>query len=136
MRTISFVLKNRLSELDVLCEHLRQFCQDCEVSKRQTFEINLALDELFTNIISHGFQDNDEHHIHVTCASKDGVLKITIKDDGVPFNPTAVPHPNLKCAFKDREIGGLGIHLIRSYMDRIEYTRKGGENVLVLTKAL
>jgi anti-sigma regulatory factor (Ser/Thr protein kinase) len=136
MGTLSFALKNRLSELDVLCDRLRQFCQASGVSKRQTFEINLALDELFTNIISHGFKDDDEHHVHVTCANQDDVLKITIEDDGIPFNPTAAPHPNLKCAFKDRDIGGLGIHLIRSYMDRIEYTRKAGKNVLVLTKTL
>jgi len=136
MGTTSFVLKNHLSELDTLCDHLRQFCRDCGVTKRQTFEINLALDELFTNIISHGFEDQEEHHVRVTCTSQDGVLKITIEDDGIPFNPTAAPHPNLKCAFKDREIGGLGIHLIRSYMDRIEYNRRGGKNILVLTKTL
>ena len=136
MGTINFKLKNSLTELDNLCEHLSQFCQSCGFSKRQTFEINLALDELFTNIISHGFNDEDEHLIHVACVNKDGKLKITIEDDGVPFNPTDAPHPNLKCAFKDREIGGLGIHLIRSYMDRIEYRRKSGKNVLVLTKAL
>ena len=136
MGKISFALKNNLSELDVLCEHLNQFCQSCGVSKRQTFEINLALDELFTNIINHGFEDENEHQVQVTCKNMDGILKITIEDDGVPFNPTDAPHPNLKCAFKDRDIGGLGIHLIRSYMDEIEYTRKNDKNVLTLTKAL
>lgn len=136
MGTVTFNLKNNLTELDALCEHLGQFCQACGFSKRQTFEINLALDELFTNIISHGFNDEEEHLIHVACVNEDGKLTITIKDDGVPFNPTDAPNPNLKCAFKDREIGGLGIHLIRSYMDRIDYKRKGGKNVLVLTKTL
>ena len=91
---------------------------------------------MFTNIISHGFPDEDEHHVQVTCDNEEGVFKITIEDDGIPFNPTDAPHPNLKCAFKDRDIGGLGIHLIRSYMDRIEYTRKDGKNVLILTKIL
>jgi len=94
------------------------------------------LDELFTNIISHGFEDKDEHQVIVTCRNEGGILKITIEDDGIPFNPTAAPHPNLKCAFRDREIGGLGIHLIRSYMDQIEYSRRGGKNILVLTKML
>ena len=136
MGTVSFTLKNNLSELDVLCDNLRRFCQDAGVSKRQTFEINLALDELFTNIINHGFRDEDEHHVYVTCAKANGVVQITIEDDGIPFNPAAAPHPNLKCAFRDREIGGLGIHLIRSYMDHIEYTRKNDRNVLVLTKTL
>lgn len=136
MGTVSFTLKNQLSELDVLCDNLRRFCRGAGVSKRQTFEINLALDELFTNIISHGYRDQEEHHVKVTCDKVDGVLKITIEDDGIPFNPAAAPHPNLKCAFGDREIGGLGIHLIRSYMDHIEYTRRNNKNVLVLTKAL
>ena len=136
MGSISFALKNDLTELDALCEHLSAFCQSCGVSKRQTFEINLALDELFTNIISHGFKDGDEHHVHINCVNEYGVLKITIEDDGIPFNPTDAPHPNLKCAFKDREIGGLGIHLIRSYMDCIEYSRQKGKNVLTLTKSI
>jgi anti-sigma regulatory factor (Ser/Thr protein kinase) len=136
MGTVSFILKNNLSELDALCDNLRRFCRDAGVSKRQTFEINLALDELFTNIINHGFRDEEEHHVHVTCAMVNGAVKITIEDDGIPFNPAAAPHPNLKCAFRDREIGGLGIHLIRSYMDHIEYTRKNDRNVLVLTKTL
>ena len=81
-------------------------------------------------------EPENEHQVHVTCTNKDGVLQITIEDDGVPFDPTEAPHPNLKCAFKDREIGGLGIHLIRSYMDQIEYTRENDKNVLILTKAL
>lgn len=136
MGTISFTLKNNLSELDVLCENLRRFCREAGVSKRQTFEINLALDELFTNIINHGFRDEDEHKVRVTCAKVDGVVKITIEDDGIPFDPAAAPHPNLKCAFRDREIGGLGIHLIRSYMDHIEYQRRNNKNVLILTKTL
>jgi len=136
MGSISFALKNNLTELDALCEHVTSFCKSSGVSKRQTFEINLALDELFTNIISHGFTDGNEHHVHIHCVDEDGVLKITIEDDGVPFNPTDAPHPNLKCAFNDREIGGLGIHLIRSYMDCIEYRRESGKNVLTLTKTI
>lgn len=136
MTTLSFELKNRLSELDVLCEHLRRFCREAGVSKRRTFELNLALDELFTNIISHGFRDGKDHAVQVTCARIDGVLKITIEDDGIPFNPAAAPDPDLNCAFREREVGGLGIHLIRAYMDRIDYIRKNEKNVLVLTKTL
>lgn len=136
METRSFILKNNLSELEVLCDNLRQFCQEVGLSKRQSFEINLALDELFTNIINHGFRDKEEHQVHVTCSEVDGAVEITIEDDGIPFNPAAAPHPNLKCAFRDREIGGLGIHLIRSYMDHIEYKRQNDKNILVLTKTL
>jgi anti-sigma regulatory factor (Ser/Thr protein kinase) len=136
MAKISFELQNRLSELETLCEHLGAFCESCGMTKKQKFEINLALDELFTNIISHGFEDSDEHRIEVTCSKNRDEIKIIIRDDGIAFNPTEAPRPNLKCAFDDRAIGGLGIHLIRAYMDSIDYQRQGAQNVLTLIKRL
>jgi len=62
----SFELKNSLSELDKLCEYLEDYGQKIGLSKKLIFEINLALDELFTNIISYGFKDEEEHIIKVT----------------------------------------------------------------------
>ncbi len=136
MAQITFELTNRLADLDVLCEHLASFCESCGIAKKQKFEINLALDELFTNIINHGFDDDAEHRIHVTCARNDEIVKIIIKDDGVPFNPLEAPQPDLNCTFIDREIGGLGIHLIKAYIDQIDYQRDADANVLTLTKIL
>ncbi len=136
MAQIQFELKNRLADLDVLCEQVATFCENCGIAKKQKFEINLALDELFTNIINHGFDDEAEHQIHVTCARNDEIVKITIRDDGLPFNPLQAPQPDLKCTFSDREIGGLGIHLIKAYIDQIEYQRDADANVLTLTKIL
>ena len=136
MAQITFELKNRLADLDVLCEHLSAFCESCGIAKKQKFEINLALDELFTNIINHGFQDESEHQIKVTCSKEDDIVTITIRDDGVPFNPLEAPQPDLNCTFIDREIGGLGIHLIKAYIDQIDYRRDAEANVLTLTKIL
>ncbi len=136
MVKINFELKNRLADLDVLCEHLASFCEDCGITKKQKFEINLALDELFTNIINHGFDDDEEHKIGVTCAHNEKIVEITIKDDGIPFNPLEAPQPDLECTFNDREIGGLGIHLIKAYIDQIDYRRDSDMNVLKLTKIL
>jgi anti-sigma regulatory factor (Ser/Thr protein kinase) len=136
MAQIQFELKNRLADLDVLCERLADFCEASGIAKKQKFEINLALDELFTNIINHGFQDEKEHKIRVTCTKNDNTVEITIQDDGVPFNPLEAPQPDLNCTFNDREIGGLGIHLIKAYIDRIDYQRDDEENILTLTKIL
>ena len=136
MTQITFKLTNRLADLDVLCENVASFCEACGIAKKQKFEINLALDELFTNIINHGFEDEAEHHIRVTCTKNEEIVEITIRDDGVPFNPLQAPQPDLQCTFEDREIGGLGIHLIKAYIDRIAYERDADENVLTLTKIL
>jgi serine/threonine-protein kinase RsbW len=75
----SFKLKSNLSELDRLCEHLDRFGQSAGLSKKSIFEINLALDELFTNIISYGFPDDDEHVIEVTITPQNETLCMCIE---------------------------------------------------------
>ena len=69
--TYSFELKSDLSELDILCQNLEAFGQKFGLSQKLIFEINLALDELFTNIISYGFQDEKEHIVKVTLIPQD-----------------------------------------------------------------
>ena len=130
----SFKLKSNLSELDKLCEHLDSFGQLMGLSKKCIFEINLALDELFTNIISYGFPDDDEHVIEVTITPQNETLCMCIEDDGVPFNPVEAKKPDLECTVDDCKIGGLGIHLIRNLMDDICYERCGKKNKLTLKK--
>ena len=130
----TFKLKSTLSELDKLCEQLEKFGQSLGLSKKCIFEINLALDELFTNIISYGFGDDDEHLIEVTITPQNETLCLCIEDDGVPFNPVDAKEPDLECTVEDCKIGGLGIHLIRNLMDEICYKRCGDKNVLTLKK--
>ncbi len=84
---VSFKLKSNLSELDALCQNLEKFGQSIGLSKKCIFEANLALDELFTNIISYGFADDDNHVIEVTITPQNETLCLCIEDDGVPFNP-------------------------------------------------
>ena len=132
----TFKLKSNLSELDKLCDHLDNFGQSLGLSKKSIFEINLALDELFTNIISYGFADDDEHEIEVTITPQNETLCMCIEDDGVPFNPVEAQEPDLECTVEDCKIGGLGIHLIRNLMDEICYERCGEKNVLTLKKNL
>jgi anti-sigma regulatory factor (Ser/Thr protein kinase) len=130
----AFKLKSNLSELDKLCQQLETFGRSLGLSKKCIFEINLALDELFTNIISYGFSDDDEHVIKVTVTPQNETLCLCIEDDGVPFNPVEAQEPDLECSVEDCKIGGLGIHLIRNLMDEICYERCGEKNVLTLKK--
>ncbi len=136
MGKIAFKLTNDLSELDALCQHLGQFCKAAGITEREQFQINLALDELFTNIISHGFKDEDEHRVFITVDHRDGEVVLIVEDDGVPFNPLDLSDPDLKCALKEREVGGLGITLIKAFMDDIHYQRKADKNILTMKKRL
>jgi len=132
----SFELKSNLSELDELCRHLETFGQKTGLSKKFVFEVNLVLDELFTNIISYGFDDDGEHSIKVTITPENGGLCLCIEDDGKPFNPVEFEAPDMSCSIEECKIGGLGIHIIRKLMDDICYERCEDKNVLKLKKGL
>jgi serine/threonine-protein kinase RsbW len=131
---VSFKLKSKLSELDTLYEHLERFGQSIGLSAKCIFEANLALDELFTNIISYGFDDTNEHIIKITIARQDDHVVFCIEDDGVPFNPTKVKTPDLQCTIEECKIGGLGIHLAKNLMDEVCYQRCKNKNILTLKK--
>ena len=135
-KEFSFELKSSLSELDNLCEKLENFGRKIGLSKKLIFEVNLALDELFTNIISYGFGDDKEHIIKVTLTPQKEELCLCIEDDGTPFNPTDFATPDVASSVENCKIGGLGIHIIRKLMDEICYQRCDGKNILTLKKNL
>ena len=132
----SFELKSSLDDLDKLCQSLETFGKKFGLSKKLIFEINLALDELFTNIISYGFKDDKEHVIKVTLTPRNNELCLCIEDDGKPFNPIDFETPDVSCTVEECKIGGLGIHIMKKLMDEVCYERCGGKNVLNLKKKL
>lgn len=131
-----FKLKSDLTELDTLSKHVQKFGSSIGLSKKFLFEINLALDELFTNIISYGYQDDQDHLIEITITPLNNTLELCIEDDGVPFNLIDVADPDLPCDIESCKIGGLGIHLIKNLMDEVCYIRAEGKNRLTLKKEL
>ena len=136
IKEYSFELKSNLSELDNLCQNLEDLGQKIGLSKKMVFEINLALDELFTNIISYGYKDEEEHVIKVTITPQNEELCLCIEDDGVPFNPIDFETTDVACSVENCKIGGLGIHIMRKLMDEICYERCKDKNVLTLKKQL
>ena len=135
-RSLSFELRNHLSELATLCEKMEGVGRALGLPRRCLFEINLALDELFTNIISYGFNDHSEHAIQVCIAADNGMLTITVEDDGIPFNPIERAEPRIPATIEDCTIGGLGIYLIKNLMDDVCYRRNHDKNILTLKKRI
>ncbi|MBW2514483.1 MAG: ATP-binding protein [Deltaproteobacteria bacterium] len=132
----SFELKNDLSELQNLCQNCEEIGRSINVSDKSIFEMNLALDELFTNIISYGFNDCREHIIKISITVDGDQMEMRIEDDGIPFNPLESKTPDFQCGIEDCKIGGLGIHLIKKLMDDLQYQRVADKNILVLKRKL
>jgi len=135
-RDYRFELKSRLSELKTLCRHLEDCGNLMELPQKCIFEINLGLDELFTNIISYGFDDESEHQITFTLVKADETLVVQVEDDGLPFNPLDAAEPGAPRDLESIDIGGLGIHLIKKMVDDIDYQRIEGRNKLTLKKCV
>lgn len=102
--------------------------------KAYTFQINLAVEELFTNIVKYGYADDDPHIIAVTVSCKEGKITIRVEDNGIPFDPAAKQTSKVKDPVENCKIGGLGLHLVKKIMDDIMYERCDGKNVIVMTK--
>ena len=130
----SFQLKGDLSELQILSQHLNKFGQATDLSEACITDVNICLDELFTNITSYGFTDELEHIVRFTIDLDDNVLTLNIEDDGIPFNPLKKKDPEIPADLINVKIGGLGIHIVRELMDDICYERKKGNNKLTLKK--
>jgi len=125
-----------VAELERLSAWLDDYCERHQIPDEPHYHLNVAVEELVLNAIKHG------HCLPANCAIEVGLrlsgqaLNVTITDTGIPFNPLDAPPPDLTSNLADRPIGGLGIHLVRSLMNSVEYVREGGENRVHLRKDL
>jgi anti-sigma regulatory factor (Ser/Thr protein kinase) len=87
-------------------------------------------------VIQHAYPGSGEHHftLQITVSNEEFVARI--EDDGVEFNPTEHPIPDLDAPLEERKVGGLGIYLVRQIMTSVEYQRVAGKNVVTLRKKL
>lgn len=127
-------LHNQLSELDRLAQAVEAFGETHDLPPKLVYQIGLVLDELFTNIVSYGYADEREHAITLHMTREAGQLRFVLSDDAAPFDPLLAKAPDLVSPVDVRRIGGLGIHFVRSIMDRVAYERVGNRNTLVLEK--
>ncbi len=101
------------------------------------FAVALALEEVVVNVQRYAWDDEAEHHFEVCLRGERGrSIEIEVRDDGRPFDPLSLAPPDLDAPIEEREVGGLGVHLVRKLMDDVRYRREDGQNVLYLCKKL
>ena len=132
---LEVTISNDLAELARLAGLVEDYVERQGLPDRIAFNLNLCLDELITNIVSYGYDDSHHHDIHVRFSLDNGRLITEIFDDGKEYNPfTETPEPDVELDVDDRPIGGLGVFLVKEFMDRTDYRREGGKNVVTLEK--
>ncbi len=98
--------------------------------------VSVALDELLANELSHGMTGREAGSVTVEVELDQECVTVTITDDGTPFDPFQQAAPDTTLPVDERQIGGLGLHLVRELMDDVSYQRRDGQNVVVLVKHL
>ena len=129
-------IENDLSEIPKVDEKLDEFAEQFGLPPAIAATFHIIFDDLLNNVISYGFNDERRHFIDVNLELTANSLIVSIADDGVPFNPLAEVAPDTQLSIEDRQIGGLGIHLVINMVDDICYQRTANKNVLTLTKLL
>jgi anti-sigma regulatory factor (Ser/Thr protein kinase) len=135
-RTLSVVLVNQRREIARLARLFDEFRATCALSDDDSAHIHLMLDEVVSNVIKYGYDDGLEHHIRVDVAIDGDHVTIRVEDDGKPFNPLDAPHPNLDAPIEQRPIGGLGVFIVKTVADSVDYRRDAGRNVVTMRKRI
>ena len=91
-------------------------------------DFELCLNELFTNIVHYAYADWGRHRIQVSLEHQGGEFRITIEDDGRPFNPLEKAPPQVPDSLESARVGGWGIPIVRSFADELSYERRDGRN--------
>jgi serine/threonine-protein kinase RsbW len=100
-------------------------------------KLEMVLEEVFLNIVNHGYSGDRTGNIKAGCTfSDDKGFIVRIIDHGPPFDPSSRPDPDTSLSVEDRNIGGLGIFLVRKMADHVEYQRSDGRNILDLSFSL
>jgi anti-sigma regulatory factor (Ser/Thr protein kinase) len=133
---LTIPVRNDLAELERVASLIEDFGRRHRLPTRTVFELNLAIDEVLTNIILYAFLDAVEHEIvlRLSAVAAGETVVVEIEDDGQPFDPTCCAPPDLTQAIDDRPVGGLGIHLVRRLMDSLTYRRRRDKNLLAMRK--
>ena len=130
--TIVVELKNNLSEIERLARIVDDYGRRHQFDAATLHNMKVGLDEILTNVISYAYADSGEHSIITRFFLEPGRLTIEVEDDGRPFNPLNASEPDTKQLLEERQLGGLGIHLVRKLIDELEYRRQNDRNILVM----
>jgi sigma-B regulation protein RsbU (phosphoserine phosphatase) len=123
-------LNPTLEAMDQVTAFVEQELEASEVPMKVIAQMNIAVDEIFSNIARYSGASDATVGVSVEA----GCITLRFADNGRPYNPTEKPDPDITLPAEERDIGGLGIYMVKKSMDRVVYEYRDGLNILTLTK--
>lgn len=124
-----------ITEIEALTEALRGWAERRGVPARTINSIILMLDELLTNVVMHGYGEDDSGEIEVTVQTVANSIEVIIRDSAHAFDPFSIAEPDTTLDVEERDIGGLGVHFVRKMADSFAYRRDGDCNEVRFCKS-
>lgn len=126
----------KLENLDNVLSFLEENLEEMGCSMKVSMKIQIAVEELFVNIANYAYPDraNGQAAITLEAVENPASVRITLTDSGIPYDPLAKPDPDVALSAEERQIGGLGIYMVKQSMDALHYEYRDGQNCLTLEK--
>ena len=132
----TIILANDINEICRLNQFVDEMGEEFSLAPDIVFNLNLVLEEAVVNIINYAYPKEEHETIYLSAKLLEGSIVLVLTDTGKEFDPTLVPEADITLSAEQREIGGLGIFLIRQIMNEVKYERIEGKNVLTMEKKL
>ena len=131
--TIAATVEN----IEVVTDFVNQQLEELACPMKAQMQINIAIDELFSNIAHYSYNPEiGQATVRVEVMENPLAVSITFIDNGVPYDPLSKEDPDLTLSAEERQIGGLGIYVVKKSMDEITYEYKDGQNILSIKKCI
>ncbi len=131
-RTLHITMRNDIRETARVSEAISAHLAPFSPSQEASYAVELVLEEVLVNIVRYAYPDGGDHAIDIELSVDRNEARLCIWDDGVAFDPTAQPDPDLESGLMERDIGGLGIFLTKKSCTSVAYQRQEGRNMLEL----
>jgi len=128
------IVPAKTEQIPIISEFIEKLMSESGFGLKEIMEVQLAVEEACTNVVLYAYPGRGrEGYIHITAKVGDGLI-LSIEDEGTPFDPTKHDAPSIQSSAEEQPIGGLGIHLIKTYVDEVSYEFRDGKNVLRMVK--
>ena len=129
-------IKNKVSELEKVAQFIEEIGEELGLSMELQMNLNLVMEEMVTNVIFYAYPQDEEADIELLAKSDGKELTFVLSDQGKEFDPTAKEDNDLSVNPAERELGGMGIFIVKNIMNKVTYQRLEGKNLVTMTKGI
>ena len=133
----SITVEAKIENVDKVTEFVNEVLEEKECPLKVQMQLDVAIDEIFGNIAYYAYGKGSRNAtIQIEMEDNPPKITLTFIDQGIPYNPLESKDPDITLDIEDREIGGLGIFLVKKTMDELSYEYVDGQNILTMKKEL